>query len=360
MMRKFLLASAAVAIATPAVARDNSPYVGLEGGILFPQHMSGVFTSTFTQGAQAPAAGTVAPLPGVGLVGPLPAPFNAAPATTVGAADTRFKNGYDIDAIAGYDFGIFRLEGEVGYKSTKIKSFSQDTAFGTAVTAALVPPGSTTPAGSTTFVFPTGSTTAFNLGNNVNVWSGMINALLDLGDENGLSFYAGGGIGRARVKAFQMSDNAWAYQGIAGIRYALGPNVDIGLKYRYFQTGNLDLAPGATTFTSTQQVAVPNVPNAAGAASGSTNVAFTRTATVTGLFHDHFSSHSLLLSLAYNFGGAAAAPLPPPPPPPPPPPVAPPTQTCPDGSVIDATATCPAPPPPPPPPPPPAQRGERG
>jgi hypothetical protein len=44
------------------------------------------------------------------------------------------------------------------------------------------------------------------------------------------------------------------------------------------------------------------------------------------------------------------------PPPPPPPPA---TQTCPDGTVIPATATCPAPPPPPPPPPP-AERGERG
>jgi outer membrane receptor protein involved in Fe transport len=50
-------------------------------------------------------------------------------------------------------------------------------------------------------------------------------------------------------------------------------------------------------------------------------------------------------------------PAPPPPPPPPPPPA---TQTCPDGSVIAATATCPVPPPPPPPPPPPAERGERG
>jgi iron complex outermembrane receptor protein len=58
----------------------------------------------------------------------------------------------------------------------------------------------------------------------------------------------------------------------------------------------------------------------------------------------------------YKFG--AAAPTPPPPPPPPPP--APATQTCPDGSVIDATAACPAPPPPPPPPPPPVERGERG
>jgi iron complex outermembrane receptor protein len=56
----------------------------------------------------------------------------------------------------------------------------------------------------------------------------------------------------------------------------------------------------------------------------------------------------------------AAAPPPPPllpvtPPPPPPAPEA--TQTCPDGSVVLATATCPAPPPPPPPP---AAAPERG
>jgi len=54
---------------------------------------------------------------------------------------------------------------------------------------------------------------------------------------------------------------------------------------------------------------------------------------------------------------APVAAIPPPPPPPPPPPA---TQTCPDGSVIEATATCPAPPPTPPPPPPPVEKGERG
>jgi iron complex outermembrane receptor protein len=53
-----------------------------------------------------------------------------------------------------------------------------------------------------------------------------------------------------------------------------------------------------------------------------------------------------------HFGGAT----PPPPPPPPPPPA---TQTCPDGTVIEATAAGPAAPPPPPPPPPPAAP-ERG
>ena len=48
-----------------------------------------------------------------------------------------------------------------------------------------------------------------------------------------------------------------------------------------------------------------------------------------------------------SFGTHPAPPPPPAPPPAPPPPA---TQTCPDGSVIAATATCPAAPPPPPPP----------
>jgi len=38
-MRKylFLAAVAAAAVASPAVARDNSPYVGIEGGVLLPR-----------------------------------------------------------------------------------------------------------------------------------------------------------------------------------------------------------------------------------------------------------------------------------------------------------------------------------
>jgi iron complex outermembrane receptor protein len=58
-----------------------------------------------------------------------------------------------------------------------------------------------------------------------------------------------------------------------------------------------------------------------------------------------------LAGATYKFGQTAAPlPLPPPPPPlPPPPPPAAATMTCPDGSVVLATATCPPPPAPPPP-----------
>jgi hypothetical protein len=125
-----------------------------------------------------------------------------------------------------------------------------------------------------------------------------------------------------------------ALTGIAGVRYALTPNVDAGLKYQYLHTGKLNFndafALNGTNFTTSAK--------------------------------GNYDSHSVLASLVYNFNSREAAPAPIPaaaPAPPPPPEAAPATQTCPDGSVILATSSCPAPPPPPPPPAP-VERGERG
>ena len=77
---------------------------------------------------------------------------------------------------------------------------------------------------------------------------------------------------------------------------------------------------------------------------------FTRTG-LQGTRSDVMQDRRFSFILRGTFGGPRAAPPPPPPPLPPPPPA---TQTCPDGSVIAASATCPVPPPPPPPAP---QRG---
>ncbi|MEO7365248.1 MAG: outer membrane beta-barrel protein [Sphingomicrobium sp.] len=295
-MRLYLLAAvAAAAIATPAVAKDNAGYVGLEGGILFPksQHMNG--TVDFTN----PLVTDIA---------------------TGRFSRVKFKKGYDVDLIAGYDFGMFRLEAEAGYKRAKAKSISVDSAFLTAFN---------TRAG-TAF-----TSDDFDVSGRASVLSLMGNALLDFGD-TGFGAYVGGGFGRARVKEFGGSDSAWAYQGIAGVRTAISENIDLGLKYRYFRTGRLNFDD---TFTF------------AGIGNGSGGTAAFDA-------RNRFSSHSLLLSLIYNF----APPPPPPPPPPvmvetPPPPPPPATQTCADGSVILATDSCPLPPPPPPPPPPEPERG---
>ncbi|MGZ2413020.1 opacity protein-like surface antigen [Sphingomonas sp. F9_3S_D5_B_2] len=294
-MRRFLLATvAALVIATPAAARDGSPYIGIEGGLLFPRS-----TKVDLYGNDGTTSGT----------------FN-------NGFSIKYKNGYDVDAIAGYDLGMFRIEGELGYKRAKLDRVSNvdpavldaiENTTGTPVTAADLDFG----------------------GGHASVLSGMLNGLVDFSVGNSLGVYAGGGVGRARVKysldGGSDSDNAWAWQLIAGVHAPVSDNIDVGLKYRYFQTGRLNFSDSADVGATTYDAAL----------------------------RGKFRSHSVLASLAYNFGGVAAA-LPPPPPPPPPPPApeAPATQTCPDGSVILATSACPAPPPPPPPPP--ATTGERG
>jgi opacity protein-like surface antigen len=224
------------------------------------------------------------------------------------------KDGFDVDLIAGYDFGLVRAEAELGYKRASaneleihpdlVEAYEDET--GDIITDGDV-----------------------DLDGNVNVTSLMGNVLLDFGDDASWGGYVGGGIGMARVKAFGESDTEWAYQLIVGARTAVGTNLDAGLKYRFFETGKLDYG-----FSEDLGDAVAGIGN-----------------------FGRFKSHSLLLSLIYNFAAPVEVlppPLPLPPPPPPPPPA---TQTCPDGSVILATDVCPVPPPPPPPPPPTGERG---
>nr|NUR37590.1 hypothetical protein [Sphingomonas sp.] len=109
-MKKILYAAAATAaIAAPAAATtDNSGYVGIEGGVTFPSSQNGVFTSTFSQTAQTPVAGTPAAAPGTGAVGTLPAGLATPPTAITGSSRVKWKAGYDVDLIGGYDFGMFR------------------------------------------------------------------------------------------------------------------------------------------------------------------------------------------------------------------------------------------------------------
>jgi len=279
-MRKYLLAAVAVAaFATPALARDGSPYVGIEAGLMLPNKSN--YDVALSDG------------------------------TTTVEYDNglRLKQGmgYDVDAIAGYDFGAFRLEGELGWKKT----------------------GSGTPQASDDLRADTGLDNADlrALRTNTRVVSAMVNYLLDLPLTSESTLYFGGGGGRAKVRTFDDSDSALAWQLIAGLRAEMTPNVDLGIKYRYFNTGRLHYGGSETL-------------------DGVTYSADTR---------GKFTSHSLLASLIYNFARPVVAEAPVVVPPPPEAPVAA-TQTCPDGSVILATEVCPQPPAPPAP----APSGERG
>ena len=209
-MRKYLLAATAAAavVATPAMARDGSVYVGIEGGVLFPKdNDADVF-----------------------------ADFTTTPGTPTGPADTTYedmfgvdyKRGIDVDAIIGYDFGMFRLEGEIGYKRSKVNKFEIDDSDIAALNAALNRPSGPGDPGAPGLAAL--SANDFDLDGRIKVWSAMVNGLVDFGNEDGLSFYVGAGAGRAKAKAFGDSDSAWAFQGIVGARYAVSRNVDIGLK----------------------------------------------------------------------------------------------------------------------------------
>ena len=277
-------------IATPALARDKTLYLGIEGGIMWPKDVS---------------------------LDLRPDPFNI-DGNVEDFINIDHKMGYDVDAIFGYDGGIVRAELELGYKrashdeyEVRIPDFELD---------------------------EFSSPESFNADGSTRYLSIMTNLLLDLGNEDGFSFYAGPGIGFAWGKykirgddpdlgsdtLFSFKDGGVALQGIAGVRYAVSPNIDVGLKYRYFRASRVKHDFSDDT----------DAPELRGG---------------------RFKSHSLLATLTYNFYSPPPPPPPPAPPPPPPPPPA--TQTCPDGSVIPATDTCPAPPPPPPPPPPAPERG---
>ena len=265
-MKKYLLAAVAVAaFATPAAARDNSGYFGLEVGALFPQD-------------------------------------NAVRVDGENEFDVEYKMGVDGDLIAGYDWGLIRAEAELGYKRGEHDEYSD-------------------------------GSESIDADGRTSVYSGMVNLLLDFGNEESANFYVGGGAGIAwgtvSLEADEeiedrivVKDSNLAWQVIAGVRVPAWTHFDIGLKYRYFSAGRI-----GDTFEGDS-------------------------------ISHRFRSHSILASLIYNFAPPPPPPLPPaplPPPPPPPPPPA--TQTCPDGTVIRASDACPVPPPPPPPPAPEPERG---
>ena len=283
-MRKLLiLALASTVIASPSWARDGSAYVGIEGGAMRP-----IDTKLDVEA------------PGLDVSN---------------GVKVDYSTGIDLDIVAGYDFGAVRAEAEFAYKRASVDDVR-------------VNPD----------VFATPLSTQAD--GNGRVLSLMGNVLLDFGDDDGWSGYLGGGAGIARTKiradldgvglgpdtGFSGSDSGLAWQVVGGIRRSISDNVDLGLKYRFFNT--------RVSFNDDDVQGLPVA------------------------LDGRFRSHSLLASLIFNFGGEEPAPPPPPPPPPPPSPPPPPaTQTCPDGSVILASDACPVPPPPPPPPPPAPERG---
>lgn len=265
MMRKLAvtLALATTALSTPALARDDAWYVGVEGGAMLVEDIHfdvGASKDVVTQNNHA---------------------------------------GYDVGGNIGYDFGPFRAEAEVSYRRARVDSARASVPLATS--------GFPAPAGS--YEQASGNTTALSF---------MVNGLLDFGEDNGLQGFVGGGAGVARIKdrlrisgaadTLNDSDTVFAWQAIAGVRAPINKNVDVSLKYRFFNAPDVKLIDiGGNQWKG------------------------------------RYRSHSLLVGLTYNFGAPEepVAPPPPPPPapvaepaPPPPPPPAPEAKVCTPGPYI--------------------------
>jgi len=198
-MRKLAisLALASTALASPALARDNQWYVGVDGGAMIVEDLA------LDIGASKDAA----------------------------TMDT--DRGYDFGGVVGYDFGGFRLESEVSYRAADVDGFtSQAPQLTSGAGTALIAAGK------------------YAVSGDANALSFMVNGLLDFGDDDGLQGFIGGGVGVARVdmKAglaapsfLDDSDTGFAWQALAGVRAPLNDSWDVGLKYRFFNADKVGL-----------------------------------------------------------------------------------------------------------------------
>jgi len=278
-MRKLaiVVALSSTVLATPALARDGAWYLGGDFGAMIVEDVA----------------------------------FDVGAANDAIIVDHEY--GFDGAGFVGYDMGIFRLEAEVAYKKARIDELE----------TTINLPGTTNPGAAGITVPQTfrnaggGDTTALSF---------MVNGLLDFGDDDGISGFLGGGVGIARVsfnnqRAFSNqgaflddSDTRFAWQLLAGVRQAISDNMDVTVRYRFFNASDLEsIGFGARDFST------------------------------------RLRTHSLLGGITFNFGGAPdvipTPPLPPvvtPPPyvaptPPPPPPVI----NCPNGTQVTPPATCP-------------------
>lgn len=266
-----LATTALTVVATPVLARDDSWYIGAEAG------------GTITGNADVDVT-------------------NSAETLTNNAFSINTGPGFDAGGVLGYDFGWFRLEADVSYRRAEVTTIEQNlgsilpiagTVTGTSVNYSPGGPNGKPPGNPFQWNAARGST---------RILAFMTNGLIDFGDDDGFQGYIGGGVGIARTSFDGVrttnaapvytddSDSGFAWQLVAGIRYPLSRNFDLGVKYRFFNHDEV----GTNSFYSTTD-------------------------------NTDIRSHSALVTLTYNFAS-------PPPPPPPPPPV--------------------LPPPPPPPPPP--------
>ena len=170
-----------------------------------------------------------------------------------------FDSGWSAFVTTGYGFGGLRIELEGGYRDNETTSHDAE----------------------------------------LTEWTVMANALYDLQVASKLRLTLGAGAGadfaNLDITPAAFEDDQWnfAYQGIAGLSYALSKRLDLTLTYRYLRVVSPDFSDIGTDGETTALLS----------------------------YHlDDLVKHSATVGLRYAFGVEEPPPPAPPPPPPPPPP----------------------------------------
>src|SRR5512146_2393067 len=180
------VALATTVLAGTAQARDNAWYIGLDAGGFIAETKSFDYTNSAGQGF-------------------------------ADGVRNKYEPGWELGGNLGYDFGSFRAEFEVAYKNANLDVVN---------TSVILPGGNDLRA-------PAGRYDAAD--GNAEILTFMLNGMFDFGAEEGSPFggFVGGGAGIGRFKShiWQLqkyglafsddSDTGFAWQALAGIRYAL-------------------------------------------------------------------------------------------------------------------------------------------
>ena len=277
MFRVLSAATASLAIAIPTAAQAGTPYVGIEAGLTVGRSNDVDEVADFTT-SQDPASPA-------GPAGPDDQEFD----------DTfilPYKDGYDVAAIGGYDFGMFRVELELGQRAAGLRDLKPDETsavlLDTLNTALNRPSAAPDPGAPGLAALTNGD---FDLSGKMRVRSAMVDALFDLPVNKRATLYGGGGYGRSFARALGDSDSAWAWQYIIGARYKLSDRVELGIKHRYFNSGIVKLRHDGITIAGN-----PNRMTIDG-----TDVDQTTNVLVRPEIEGEFRSRSYMASLFYNF-----------------------------------------------------------
>lgn len=152
-----------------------------------------------------------------------------------------FDPGLNIGAAGGYDFGVFRMEGELSYKNAEIKSINDQ------VTGERF----------------------HNAAGDVGVLALMFNGFMNLYNESPVTPYLGGGIGFATVHLSDThgtrivdgspqrvllygagDDTVFAYQIGGGVDIAVKRHFSLDIGYRYFSANHADIDSGQAILTN--------------------------------------------------------------------------------------------------------------